>query len=123
MPISFEFKAKEKYLLCTARGITKTLAEVQEYAGAVLAEAGKTGFKRILLDERELPDELNAYDITLFAKNLAAELVPVRGLRVAVICTSAKIDIIKTYETMLQNRSMNYRGFTDLDAALEWLTA
>lgn len=121
MPYSTKVIDKKDYLLFIIGGDATTLDEVITHAEFIVLQARKLNHTRLLLDETALVMNLDAHDVIMFADWFAGAHVIHLGLRAAVVCTPENCAMIRSFETALQNRSINYRMFTDTKPAEAWL--
>ncbi|MDC0335944.1 hypothetical protein OAN24_03480 [Pseudodesulfovibrio sp.] len=94
-----------------------------EYTNRVLDRIKQTGKTRILLDSTDRRTHLSYSDLAVVAKHLVANYTHLKGLRAAALCTQKDIGIVNFLETILRNRFMNLRSFTDEKEALDWLVS
>ena len=121
MPYSIQFLDKNDYLIFSLSGEIDNLDELISYAESVISQTRISSHKRLLLDETGVSMNVDTHDAILFAKHLAGAKVAHLGFRAAVICAPENYALIQSFETALQNRSMNYKVFKEIDAAEEWL--
>lgn len=120
MTYAFQFIKKDEYLLVELSGEGNTVDDVLLLADAVLKEAKKAGTYCIMFDERNVTLNLDQHDVYCITEALADSL-PGEGMRVAVIYNVEFLEIYKSFETMLQNRSINYKLFDSPKKAEAWL--
>jgi len=123
MAYDIEFVNKRYYLHVVASGEGHSFEDTVVYTEAILAELGKTGLTRVLLDERSVSVMLTAHDAIRIADKLVEKKFTARGYRIANLYAPHSVEIIRAYETAFRNRSFNYKMFTDEDQAAKWLTA
>lgn len=121
MPLTATFTTTDRYLLVMAQGTAQTADDLTGYALVLVDEARKTGQTRILLDETRATVTLDTFDIVLLADRLDELRVANLGLRAAAICAPASCAAMRSLETALRNRSINYMAFDDRAAAEAWL--
>ncbi|MGL1861453.1 MAG: hypothetical protein OCC46_02895 [Pseudodesulfovibrio sp.] len=121
MTYSLAFVVQERWLSVTARGAVQSVETFSEKAATVVQHIMKSGKKRIFLDDRCLDVALDAHDVTVIAKQLEQKSVPTMGLRLACIPKPGNEEIYRTIETIYQNRSFNFRVFSDEESAFDWL--
>lgn len=123
MPYTFEFTNKGNYLLVTVSGEVNAYDDVLAYIDALVAQLRRTNITRLLLDEREVSFNIDVLDIVLVTDQfMAVPGITTRGYRVACVCSHDNVEVIRAFETSFQNRSLNYRMFSQIHAAEKWLT-
>lgn len=120
MPFRCDIQQHELYLLVTLSGELRTIDEAASIAEQVIPAAQQGGYFLVLQDERELAVEMDVHD-TLVAADQVGEIAPWSGICVASVRSSGNWEIGKVTETLLQNRSVNFKVFKDYDEAVAWL--
>ncbi len=87
-----------------------------------MKEAEKYDCDRFLFDERKLVMNLTSHDVYLLAEEFSGKLLH-SGFRVAALHTIDNAHVGSDFETMLRNRSFNYRSFAEREEAVAWLKA
>jgi cephalosporin-C deacetylase-like acetyl esterase len=121
MSYTVEIIDKKDYLLFVTTGKADDFFEMTAYSDLILAHTLKHKQKRVILDETEVTVDLNAYDATMLAERLVADMVPSMGLRGAVVCAQCNVAVARIFETAFLNRSINLRMFEDMQSAIDWL--
>jgi len=121
MPYSFSTIDKEDYLFFNVDGEANALDDIIAHAESVISQARKFKHTRLLMDETALVMNVDAHDIILFAKWFAETKVAGTGFRAAVVCSQCNRSLIRSSETALQNRSISYKMFKNVESAKEWL--
>ncbi|MCJ2165745.1 MULTISPECIES: hypothetical protein [unclassified Pseudodesulfovibrio] len=113
----------DNYIRVTTSGSIDSIEELFEYA-ALLAQKGEEyATTRALLDERTLVNRTDVMDAyTLSESNITAESA-MKGVRIASLITPESMELGTVFETILRNRSLNFKIFTDEKKAIAWLTA
>ncbi|MDJ0655983.1 MAG: hypothetical protein QNJ40_17600 [Xanthomonadales bacterium] len=91
------------------------------YARSVRDYCERHRCRRVLLDESNLSWPLDiflAYDL---AEWMVSSQFGMLIQRIACVTGGARFDMIANMEVLAQNRGINYRAFSDLQAAEEWL--
>ncbi|BDQ34584.1 hypothetical protein [Pseudodesulfovibrio portus] len=91
--------------------------EVSRLMDAVRA----SGLKRILLDERGLVLGVDTHEAYLVGESEQIVMAAIQGYRFASVPDPANKARNENFETMLRNRSVNYRVFDTIADAEEWL--
>ncbi len=120
MTYDYAMTMKDDYLLVTIGGESNTVEDVLSLANRVLIEAKRNNCTCVLFDERTVTINLDQHDAYQCTEALA-EHIPAEGMRVAVVHNTKDLTIYQCFETMLQNRSINYTLFDDFQSAEEWL--
>lgn len=118
---SLKYRDKDNYLLATVSGEITTVEVAQECVHHILDTALKRDYIRILIQRQALTSNLDTYDAIKMVDTLSQTRPSARNVRIANVVTSGKAPSCTVYETILQNRSFNYRFFTTDDEALDWL--
>lgn len=121
MAIQLESKQKDGYIRIISTGVLKTLDELIEYGTYMYDQAIAFGIPRILLDGERMEDAADPATIYEWCENEIIVKTATAGIRIAGVCTPENYACNKVYETMLQNRSYNFRVFQDEQEAIEWL--
>lgn len=120
MPYEFDIIEKEDYLLFDVTGESATVEDVVQFTQTLLKEAMKRDCRSVMLDERGLRQRLDSHDAYLAAEKLVADR-PRSGIRFASIRSDENWTIGKRFETIFQNRSINFRVFDNIPEAETWL--
>lgn len=122
MPYTIHAQPIDNYIKITVSGTMESARELSDFAG-MLAEMGEQfGLSRVLLDESDLKKHLELLDIYQVAESDVTEKAAVRGVRMACIPNPENAKLMKGMETIMHNRSVSYKIFTDKDEATAWLT-
>lgn len=123
MTITIKADIQDDVVLLTVTGVTRTVTDLLQYGEYVDRICAEHARKRVLMDERDLvmdEDTLTAYDFSE-SDNIVA--LATSGIRIACLSSVDNLEMNSSYETYMQNRSLNFRVFTDRDEAMEWLRA
>lgn len=120
MPYTFKVEQEPALLVFRVDGETRSVEECRWFADQVLANAKEAGCTRILLDERALDMEITSHDVYTLAEKYWPELLP-EGLRIAAIHSEKNRAVGASFETMLRNRSINYKSHESEEEARVWL--
>lgn len=120
MPYKYTLINHTDYLLFDESGAAENIDDARQFALAAMREAKNNDCLRLLFDERELDMNLTSHDVYVLAEEFSL-IVPPAGLRIAAIHSVKNKEVGSTFETMLQNRSVNYRSFELEEDAIEWL--
>lgn len=75
----------------------------------------------VLLDKRLFQDRFDYHDAMIFANSPITDFMVEKALRIAALVRPSRLDVEHSYETLMQNRSVNYRPFITLEDAMVWL--
>ena len=92
-----------------------------EYVSAVMAFGQEFGMNRVLLDERAMGNRVDTYEAYLAGESEEFVKMAQMGYRIACVPDSANRIKNKNFETMMTNRSVNYRVFDTIREAEAWL--
>jgi len=120
MGFKIQIESRRAYLLVTLSGVLRSVDEAVCIAEQAIPAAQDGGYSRILQDERKLNVVMDVYD-TMLAADQTGDFAPWSGIRVASLRSDRNWEIGKITETMLQNRSIIFKVFKDVDAAIDWL--
>ncbi|MEN6575616.1 MAG: hypothetical protein ABFD90_04675 [Phycisphaerales bacterium] len=91
----------------------------EEIVGAVFSEIRAHGCPRLLIDIRGVDGRLGVLDTF----NLVSSYPGIAGVRAAIVDRPENRSWSDFYETVSVNRGYDNKVFTDIDKAIEWLTA
>lgn len=121
MAVKYEAIQEDGYIRIVTTGVLKTLDELIEYGTFMYNQAMSSGILRILLDEENMEDAADASTIYKWCEHDIVAKTATAGIRIAGTCSAENFECNKVFETMLQNRSYNFRVFMDENEAIEWL--
>ncbi|OIQ50317.1 hypothetical protein BerOc1_02248 [Pseudodesulfovibrio hydrargyri] len=110
------------YLKVTVSGTMESLEDLTDFADLLRKLSDEYGLNWALLDERRLRkhfDILDAYNLA--EADITAEAAA-RGVRMACLPHPEDLEFARNIETIMHNRSISYRVFTDQKDAEAWLT-
>lgn len=119
MAISFSFQLDNDILSVFAEGKDDHSQDVIHYAMAIRDEAIRQNTKKILCDERNLVYALgtfNTYEVAEFTSYNVPKVA-----KVAIVCNPENLSEANFYETVVVNRGLELKVFTDMEAARNWL--
>lgn len=119
MAISFHFQYIDDTLLVIAKGKDESAEEVINYGLAIKDEALRLGTNKILCDERELVYALGTFNTYESAEFIATHVPKIA--RIAIVCSPSNMSEAQFYETVVVNRGLELRVFTQIDKAQGWL--
>jgi len=119
MAIRYTTAVEGDTLLVHASGFDESLAEVEEYGLGVIRACQQVGVTRVLCNELELEYRLGTID-TFRAGEFISEHAPA-VTRAAIVCNPKQIADARFWETVVVNRGLQVRVFTDTNAAARWL--
>lgn len=74
-----------------------------------------------MLDIRDLSYAIGVHQLIAFGERMAALGLPIRGMRIASVCTVMNLGQDTLLEVVLRNRSIRYRAFSEVAEAETWL--
>lgn len=92
-----------------------------EYVSIVMNFGREFGMNRVLLDERELSNELDTFEAYRAGESEDVVEVARGGYRFACVPDPANKSQNQSFETMMMNRSVSYRVFDTMAEAEAWL--
>lgn len=125
MAIAYSFSSVGDTLIVKASGFDESEADVESYGMAIIAEVAGGGYARVLCDESDLEYRLGVFDTHQAAAAIAQAVAEVSCdspvVRIAIVCGVAHVEDARFWETVVVNRGLLARAFTDLDAAKSWV--
>jgi len=112
----------ETYLKVTVSGTMESFEDLTGFAELLRKLSEEYALNWVLLDERNLRRHLDVLDIYTFAETDISAEAAVRGVRLASLPHPKDMEFARNIETILHNRSVSYRVFSDPDEAKAWLT-
>ncbi len=120
MSYELRFKHNPDYLSIHASGI-RTLENIIGITLDYIAERDKHGYRKVLLDVREMTGKLSTID----AYNLGTEELEkfrrTGEVKVSIIDLEDNRERFQFMENVATNMGLNLRIFSDVDKALKWL--
>ena len=121
MPYFTSLQYLNGYLRVTVTGTLESVEELFNYARLLAKEGEEHQTTRALVDERKLVDHTDLMDAYILSESDFTADMAMRGVRVACLAGPENLEQTMAFETVMQNRSLNYRVFTDEDTATAWL--
>jgi len=122
MPYTACIQHLDTHLEISIRGTLATEEELADFVELLTRMSIDYNTTRGLLDGRFLKKELDVLAIYKMAESEPVAQAAIRGVRLACLPNPEQMDYSTTMETLLHNRSVEYRVFTDRDEAVAWLT-
>lgn len=120
--MQMEIEPRHRYFLVRVTGIASG-GSLEGYVARVLSFGKRSGLRRVLLDERELTLGTDMYEAYQIGESEAVVTAAMGGYRFACLASPENRDRNKAFETVMRNRSVNYRVFDSLEEAETWLLA
>lgn len=119
---SYTYAASEKnrFAHIVLKGRIDSVYDVLTLYGDLLREAAAIRTTCILLDSRACVFELDVPQAFKVAQTLG-DYIPLLGMRIASVPDSKTMELDKFFETVFQNRSINYRLFESEEEAEKWI--
>ncbi|QJB58236.1 hypothetical protein [Pseudodesulfovibrio sp. zrk46] len=121
MAIKYEIIQEDGYIRIVTTGVLKSIDDLIQYGTLMYDQAIAAGIPRILLDEENMEDAAEASTIYRWCEHEVVAMTAAAGIRIAGICTAENFECNKVFETMLQNRSYNFKVFQNEQEAVAWL--
>lgn len=121
MGYNTELEVKDGWLSVRTTGRIESFALFAEKAALVIGKIKETGVKRVLLDDRGLALNLEAFDVSRVADRLEQADLDIRELRIASLCNEEDRQVYRMIETVYRNRSISFQLFEEREGALAWL--
>lgn len=123
MPYSLTYRTEDQILVVKVSGYYSDIGDFLDKMETENKKFLTTGTRRVLFDDRDLEITLDILDCIVFAERVLDEGLQTKGFRYACIPSDTGWDYYRAFETVLQNRSINYRLFKNERDAIDWLTA
>lgn len=121
MPYKASFQYQGTYLKVTLSGSLESTEELFDYAQLLVRMGEEYQTRRALVDKRKLEDKTDLMDAYQLSESKLTADSAMKGVRIACLADSTNLEHLTAYETVMQNRSLNYKIFTDEDLATAWL--
>jgi hypothetical protein len=119
MAIHFTTAVDGDTLRIKTSGFDESLAEVQECGMAIIRACQAADVTRVLCNELDLEYRLSVVD-TFLVGEFISEHAPAVA-KAAIVCNPKYVTEARFWETVVVNRGLQVRVFTDTDAAACWL--
>ena len=119
---SYEVSSDKEYVRINLFGKINEVNDMLVLAGEIIRETSVHNSTCILLDGRNADVELDVSQAFKIAQTLG-DYIPLLGLRIASIPKEKQKKLDQFFETVFQNRSINYRTFELEKEAEAWLKA
>lgn len=123
MAISINVTTEDGYIRIKPSGVLETIEDLIEYGSYIYNQARLSGIPRVLLDEKDMEDAAEANTIYDWCEHEVVHKTATAGIRIAGISEPENYEINVMFETMLQNRSYNFKTFLNETEAIKWLLA
>lgn len=104
-----------------ASGIITTYEEFLNLFQEFIYASREYDCHAFLLDVRDLNYIVGVHQLIAFGERMAALGLPIRGMRIASVCTVMTLGQDTLLEVVLRNRSIRYRAFSEIKEAETWL--
>jgi hypothetical protein len=126
MAVECEFEDRPNYLFVRAAGQDESTDQNFAFAKFVREEAGKRGYDRILIDEREIiyltNSETSVVAMLFELANIFAETNLFSAItHIAIISPRGHEENVEFAETVFRNRGLNVRYFYEQAPAEAWI--
>jgi len=119
LAFSYSIKMTPDFMLVTAEGVLNDSEQMTTYFKEVLQSVSDNKITKLLLDERNTYRSLTVLDAYRTGKLFIDETSP--RLKSAMVCSEENQVHDGFFETVVRNRSINFKLFTDIGTAVEWL--
>lgn len=119
MPLDYSFEVDGDQLLVTTRGFDDDINEAVSYGEAIIGSCLENKCSSVLIDESEMTavlDHVSQYQMVQRLKSL----IPYE-LSIALVANMEHYEDTSFGGMVAENRGVNIRIFTSVEAALEWL--
>lgn len=117
---SYEVVEKDGYIRINLFGKLNEVNNMLVLAGEMIREATACDTNCILSYGRDVEIDLDVSQAFKIAQTLG-DYIPLLGLRIASVPSAKQLKLDQFFETVFQNRSINYRVFGSAEEAEAWL--
>lgn len=121
MAYSYTVDERGEVLVVAFEGVIESRDELAEKVGQVMKEAVLRNSKRVFVDDRKLEIIVTDEVADNLAREMEGENLQMLDIRFACLCKPTELDMYLFFETHHQDRGLEFKAFTDEDAAMEWL--
>jgi hypothetical protein len=121
MSLHYSITEHEIYLLVTSRGVQDTLTESLAYIKTIIDSCRERNITHILLDERDLAYHETMLDTHIMAEFIAEKLAEFPVKKIACVPAKRYYSQVRDFETLMRNKSLNYKVFREMELAHAWL--
>lgn len=111
------------YIRVTLSGSFDSQEELFDFAALLVRMGEEYSKTRALVDRRRLNDKTDLMDVYRLSESDLTVRSAMKGVRIACLAADHNLEHLRSFETVMPNRSLIYRVFTDEDEAVDWLTA
>jgi hypothetical protein len=119
MAIKHTFKTEDEILIVTSVGTDDSLDEVLNLNEAILQEAIKCGYRKVLSDERLLIYDLSIIETFMLGDTLSKRIRFIE--KIALVISDNQEEMAMFWENVTVNRKVKAKVFVKYDEAVEWL--
>jgi hypothetical protein len=123
MPYTIAIQHLDSYIRVTTSGTIDSFEELFEYAALLVQKGEEYHTTRAFLDERNLVDHCDVMDAYALSESDITAESAMKGVRIATLIAPENMEHSTAFETIVRNRSLNFKIFTDEKKAIAWLTA
>lgn len=121
MSYTVSYEQAETHVEAVVSGEVRTYDELEALVDEFTRELIASGLSRFLLKEREFQLLVDVYDVVTLTRHVSQDMTQTLGLKVASHYAPCNAEVNAAFETCHQNRSLNFRAFSCVDDAREWL--
>jgi hypothetical protein len=121
MGFKYSIDKTDTHLLVTATGIQESLSECLAYIKTIIETCALEGYDCILLDERTVSYHETMLDTYVMAEFAAEKMEAYAGIKCASVPNPRFYSQARDFETLMKNKSLNFKCFRDIAQAEAWL--
>lgn len=119
MAIEHTFKTENEVLIVTSVGIDDSLDEVLFLNEAILREAIKCGYRKVLSDETQLIYDLSITETFIVGDTLSKNIRFIE--KIALVVSDNQEEMAIFWENVTVNRNVKAKVFVKYEDAMDWL--
>ncbi|TAL34452.1 MAG: hypothetical protein EPN93_12075 [Spirochaetes bacterium] len=121
MSFRYDITEIDAHLLVTSRGVQNTLTESLAYIKTIVDTCRNRNLALVLLDEREVAYRETMLDTHIMVEFLTEKLKEFPVKKIACVPAKRYYSQVRDFETLMRNKSLNYKTFRDMELARAWL--
>ena len=119
MAIKHTFKTENEVLRVTSVGIDDSLDEVLHLNEAIMREAIKCGFRKVLSDETQLIYDLSITETFMLGDSVSKNIRFIE--KIALVVNDNQEEMAMFWENVTVNRNVKAKVFVKYEDAMDWL--
>jgi hypothetical protein len=121
MGFKYTIDKANNHLIVTSSGTQDSLSECLAYIKTIIETCALEDHKCVLLDERSVHYHETMLDTYVMAEFIAEKLEGRTGIKIACVPNPRYYSQVRDFETLMKNKSLNFKTFRDIAQAEAWL--